>query len=179
MSDSPWLFFVSSLIKALAWPTVILLVLFMFSRQLKQILERIVNVKYKDLDITLDLDKVMINAGINLKKIEEPRSEFTELQANFPSAAIIVSWLDLEKDLYATYESSDKKGHTPTIKMITQLQEQGFIDNRTYNLIRELNAIRNSVVHSNSSGFIATQDDAKKFEAIAEEAKKGLKSIES
>jgi len=72
-----WLEFFSSVLKTIAWPSIIGVIAFIYRNKISTMIHRLISVKYKDLDIKFaEVSKAMIDGNFS----EKEKKEYQQLQ---------------------------------------------------------------------------------------------------
>lgn len=109
--DFDWVTLITKLVSALAWPLTVLIIIYLLRKPLNELLPKLLRLKYKDLEVSFDkelkeakdkadtseLPKVDKLAGYS--PIVEKRDRLFELARNYPRAAIIEAWTQLEASI--------------------------------------------------------------------------------
>lgn len=183
-----WLDWTSSVISSLAWPVAAIIIAGLFRSQITSLLAKIRKLSWGDaaVDFTERLDKIETvtqeaQAATPRASIDEPscevlsESRFQQLLAISPEAAITWSWLPIERKLsdLASRYAGDKLLRSRD--RMNLLHSVGLISSSTLKLLHELQSLRNSAAHSADRNLSAA--DAVRFEALAQEAMRGLGQI--
>ena len=176
-----WKQFIAEIVSNLAWPTVVVAVLFMFRSELAKIVQRLARLKYKDLE--LDFDKVKQQAEELHKEIlaEEPPVKsplFTSLEDQIleavesaPSAAILLAWSGLETAMASAVArmaiSPESPSYRSPLHNIDMLIKYGGLSKRHAKLLNEMRMLRNKVAHERDSMLSITQEQALNYANVA------------
>lgn len=151
-----WKQFFAALASALAWPTALIVVVLLLRTPLSKIIPKIQSFKFGDLHIDLgkELDalkeKVIASSPPESQPAESsppPPPSILELAASSPRSAILMAWLDVERELN---KLATKHGIAPAktpVSTANLLHIEGVLDESTFTLFRELRAIRNEAAH--------------------------------
>ena len=103
-----WLQFTSSIVGALAWPLVVFALLVLLRKHLGQLVSRLIHLKLPGVAeakfkeqlaaSTEEAEEVALRT-VQVERQTAPDRAFLELAKNFPSAAILQSWKDIEATL--------------------------------------------------------------------------------
>lgn len=176
--------FTSAIISALAWPIIVLVIIFILKKPLSQLLINLSRLKYNNLEI--DFGKELIKLEKTLEKQSEQleqtnENEILSLAEIHPSAAILVAWTMVEKEIADTVNrlaiSPDYPPYNSALKNINLLKENKYIDTATYELINEFRQLRNKVSHAHGDGEQITYLEAVKYYELSIKIIKRLREI--
>lgn len=170
--------FISSIVKTLAWPSLLLFLVLFFKEPLAELLQNILSVQYKDLKIDFGrrLRKVAADAANVLPPTADaeahvlsnlipPKQLFKEIANLDPSAAVLVAWRHLEQ---ASKRASERYGIKPswqTLKVLDSLRAEGRIDQQTYQIFRDMRQLRNQAAHEDATNI--TEAEAIEFAELS------------
>jgi hypothetical protein len=170
-SQMGWLEFIASIVRSIAWPLVVLALLYILRQQLGGLAERLTEfsfpggkAKFKD-----ELAKGRRAAQkLPKQKVEQPPEQREEedrlvrIAAEAPEGAVILAYIDLEKKLR---ELALKLGHSSRIVnhmgVIKDLEERGAMAKEGVQLFSNLREARNSAAHG--VGPRLTTEDALEY----------------
>ena len=180
MRASPWI------ISAVAWPTVVFGIVWLFRREIEKLLKRPhIRIGYRDIDIRLD------KARKTAEKLEEPPADtiapltpeeqerISELAKESPRTAILAMRTKLEEAIvsYAEAKGLVVPGPRRNIaRLIRVLRKRGFIDKTISTLLDDLRSIGNSVALDGSE---PTEDEAFRYKELADDVIKQLNFLTS
>ncbi|MCT4631893.1 MAG: hypothetical protein N4A76_04020 [Firmicutes bacterium] len=178
--------FIASIIDTLAWPIVVLIVVFLFRKPLSKSLLGLSRFKYNDLELNFGRELNKIEDAIDNSKLivdsesyEKNKMDALDITEINPFAAIIVAWMEIEKEIGNLINklaiSPDYPGYNSSLKNINLLKEQGYIDSLTYELINDLRHLRNQVAHNKIEAV--TYLEAVKYCKLANKISNTLKNI--
>jgi hypothetical protein len=167
---SGWLEFISSMVSSLAWPVAVVIIAFAFRTKLSDLLSKVQKISWGDASI--DLAEKLDDAEAASKEIAEeivvrepavPDDRFSKLVEISPSAAILDSWQRIERLLNERFVDEFLSGKRPISAhaVFRKLHREGKINSSTFNLLRELQQVRNIAVHEGEQGVTPT--DAFRF----------------
>jgi uncharacterized protein YutE (UPF0331/DUF86 family) len=182
-----WLEFLASIIKSLAWPTTLVILVVLFRAPVRRALLRLTRLKYKDLELDfgrelrqLEKEAKAIDITPQTPKSIAPTkrdsSQFLMesaalVQQGFPEPAVAVAWQAVEDELMqATMRlaiSPDYPAHNSPLKNAELLKEQNAIDQRTIEVLNRMRNLRNMAVHGGRGAAHVTTDEAFEFLALA------------
>lgn len=170
-------------IKALAWPAVAIVILFMFRKEFVKIVQCLAHLKYKDLE--LDFNKVKQKAEELHKEVLEERpavksTVFISLEDQIldaveraPSAAILLAWSGLETAMASAVArlaiSPESPSYRSPMHNIEMLTKYSGLSKDHVNLIQEMRILRNKVAHERDSMLSITQDQALNYASVAKD----------
>jgi len=155
-----WKQFVASVISSLSWPIAVVLVVALLRASLMGLIPKIRSLKYGDLHIDLgkELEAVKAEISAHATDAEAPESQplppttsTIELASLSPRAAILTSWLEVEKEIEVTISkhqiriANPHKNH-PGLKMRI-LRDKNLIDENTMSTFKKLYDLRNRAAH--------------------------------
>ncbi|MFC6333151.1 hypothetical protein ACFP56_11000 [Paenibacillus septentrionalis] len=172
--------FTSSIVKTLAWPIIVLVIVFLLKKPITQLLLSISKFKYNNLEMDFGKELNKIEETLEKQSIEqttlnntistinkEKENEVLSLAEIHPSAAISVVWTMIEKEIANTIKrlaiSPDYPPYNSTLKNINLLKDNKYIDTITYELLNEFRHLRNKVTHAHSEGEQITYKEAVKY----------------
>lgn len=161
-----FLTFLSNVIENLVWPSLTLFVLVQIRNYGPELAEFIELIRYKDFEVVLrkkEFDRAREAAQKVTKEIPSsppapvgapaPLSpdpaDASTLPSNLPSPelAIIEAWRKVEADLWSAYNTGNVDPLISYRKIAQELHSQGKLSGADLELYKQLNAIRNRVVH--------------------------------
>lgn len=176
-----WLQFISGFVSSIAWPTVVMVSLFMFRAELRRIVQRLTHLKYKDFEV--DFDKVRQQAeDLHLEVGQEPPAiespVFTSLEdqimdavERWPSAAILLAWSGLETAIAAAVArlaiSSESSSYRSPMHNIEMLSRSGQLSGKHIKLLHEMRMLRNNIAHERDSMLSISRDQALNYASTA------------
>jgi hypothetical protein len=177
--------FIASLVSSLAWPIVVVVLVFILRAPLTTVLLTLTRLKYKDLELdfgrelkqlekearALDIaPKQMKKAAVAKREPRQFLEEAAQMADDFSAPAIAVAWQAVEAELMAAVMrmgiSPDYPAHNSALKNAQLLREQDKIDSRTFELLNRMRMLRNSVIHGANRAAIKS-DEAAEFVALA------------
>jgi len=179
--------FISSLVKSLAWPIVVLTIGIMLKRPLSKILSNLNKLTYNNLEMdfsekleeiqsTLDDKGVPAVQGHNGKE-----QEIKTIAEVSPAAAITMSWSTIEQEILATIKrlriSPDYPMYNSPLKNINLLKDANLIDLGTEKTLNELRILRNKAVHPHPSNENITYMEAMKYYDLSRKIIRLLRNI--
>jgi hypothetical protein len=172
-------------IASLAWPAAIFGSVWLFRRQLIEMLPNF-RAKYKDVEIDFRLKQGEQEAaalppaetGPESVPTPEETSKFDQLVEISPRAAILEMKREVEAALYGLVRLTNiPGGQTRSMLQLTRLlRNEKIIDASTSALLDDLRSVGNSAAHENDVNF--TKDDAQRFRALATTTIRHLQAAE-
>jgi hypothetical protein len=156
-----WLQFISSLIGVLAWPLVTVALLVLLRRQLGPLVERLVELKlpggaeakFKEhlAASTDEAEEVVLGAAQDGPRTAPDRA-FLELAKNFPAAAVLQSWKEVETILQQIRERlPGMQSRHKFDSVVRRLVDQKLIDASAERFYQSLRQARNTAVHASDT----------------------------
>lgn len=141
--------FIARLVESLAWPVVALLGAMLFRAPLLQVMRTLRSVKYKDAEVSFDaaVDELTTDAKNAGFTVLYPMSTVPTVKD--PRSFVLDEWLEIERLLKDSAMSLGvAQQPSPSLNTIlSALTKSGHIDAQLANVIRSLQATRNSAVH--------------------------------
>lgn len=155
-----WKQFFSSVISSLCWPIAAVLIVGLLRTSLMGLLPKIRSFKYGDLHIDLGKELEAVKAEISVQDAESsppvappppPAPTTVELAALSPRSAVLVSWLEVEKEIEQALLNHNINLVTsfkasPAFKM-NVLRDKQIVDDHTVSTFKKLLDLRNHSVH--------------------------------
>ena len=186
-SEAPYIFEnIVKLVDSLVWPATLIFIIICFKSEISKLFNRLKGVKYKDFEA--DLTSIRQGTEELTKSIESKDASFKDLftgavsklydTANvLPEAAIVASWVELEtatRELLRTYGYDDN--NVQLSKCLRQVLNDTNSPMKAYDEYRELNKIKNTIIHDGKLNGIS-KDDARFFADVAIELATYIKSL--
>jgi hypothetical protein len=176
-----WKQFIAQIVSSIAWPTLIIILLFVFKKEFAKIIQRLAHLKYKDLE--LEFDKVKQQAEELHKDVPEelPSQKslaFTSLEDQVldaveraPSAAILLAWSGLETAMASAVAglaiSPESPSYRSPMHNIEMLSKYGGLSKSYTDLLQEMRILRNKVAHEKDAMLSIRQDQALNYANVA------------
>ena len=166
------------LIKALIWPVATIWLGYMFRHEVRQLLDRVSKLKYKDMEA--DFEKSLAEAESNAKKITQSNTEdgprnlsqkeqLLRISEISPRAAVVEAWTLIETSATKNGLVSGTVIPRTNAKMIIDcLDSSGKFSPYSLALINQLRQIRNKATHM--PDFSVTQLEAERYLDLAVKA---------
>lgn len=172
-------------VAAIAWPTVVLLVIYIFRSQVGLLWGRLASFDVGGVRITFaqELDRVeqAVRAEEGLRghapaiQIEAvtpitPVERFQRLLEISPAAAILDKWLEVDNAIRRLAEDRqlDVKVGQP-MALIRALRQDGIVSDRVANILDELRALRNLAAHPSGRSREISGEEAQRFGQVSDE----------
>jgi hypothetical protein len=187
-----WLTFISQMAAALAWPTVVVVLLFLLRPYFGGLAARLESLKLPggaEAKFREELARAKVDvqalqqrtasvrtndAAPDLGEFRQKNEEYLELSRNFPEAAIMYSFQEVEQVFDEIAPRLDvPRGHPRAV--IEALQRRELIDRQLRDLYQRLSNLRNVAVHRGA--VTLTQDEALKYRDLARAAAFQLRGI--
>lgn len=156
-----WLQFSANIIGSLAWPMVVVVLLFVLRTRIGNLADRLQELSLPG-GTKATFQKAMgeakersqqVDPNIQEAQLQRPLAEvqdpFVELANKFPEAAIMQCFRELERKLieFRNYLTLPTKARDPA-SIIAELRYMGYIDDNTKRLFEELRLARNTAAHA-------------------------------
>ena len=180
--------FFSSIIKSVAWPAVLLIIVVLLRKPIIKILSNLHKVTYNNLEMDFTNKLEEIEVTLEDKQLPEVNNQFNNTDSEIktvaeisPAASITMSWSMVEKEIMSTVKriaiSPDYPPYNSPLKNINLLKESGTIDLDTLNSLNELRELRNKAVHGHMSVEKITYLEAIKFYDLSKKITRILRDI--
>jgi hypothetical protein len=156
-----WTEFIASIVKSIAWPTVVVVVIVLFQRPIKELITSISELKIGKDGVTGKWDRTATEVWEGLQKVsQEPRlTERGKLTFVSPllaaedqsqnAATIFTAWVQLEKVLRKKLEKTGKADvEKEPAALVAEAAKRGVITDIQAKSLRGLYALRNLAAHS-------------------------------
>ena len=184
--------FISSIISSLAWPAIVLIIVFILKNPLSKILISLTKFRYKDLE--MEFERLKSSAKDLPETIESktiPESEriiyssleeqITDIAPRSPEGAILIAWSTIEAAVSSAVMrlaiSPEPPSYRSVIHNIECLKKYTDIDNTAFAILDELRVVRNQVAHVRDRRYIITVEQALSYGKTAEKIIKILQNI--
>tara|TARA_R110000751_G_scaffold71441_9_gene144877 strand:+ start:3179 stop:3790 length:612 start_codon:yes stop_codon:yes gene_type:complete len=174
-----WLDFIASIIGSLAWPVAAVIIALAFRKHISGLFNKIRRFSWGDTSVELSeqLDKVettsqAIPDSLNKPPSPLPNDRFQQLLEISPSAAILDSWRNVEQMLLKITPNrlNDNRTHRLPSLIAKHLLEDGTISGSVYEMISDLQRIRNVAAHQSE----VSPTDAYRFNELVEKVTRAL-----
>lgn len=174
--------FIASLIDSLAWPSIVLAMVILLRKPIRDLLPLLKRAKYKDLDLVFGKELSELDAkadqaclppsveptALKLESAEEWTFDeyISRLAAVSPRAAIAEAWRYVELALQRAYGRPEVATPSNTLRTARLLHMSGKLPQEAVSLIADLRVLRNRAVHAED--FELSTDEAIHFGRLAE-----------
>lgn len=171
--------FLSEVIKSLAWPVTVLLILHLFRESLSKLLLGLTKFRWKELE--MEFKDKLNEAKAEAAELPVPQSstesqlqtpaptqEDIQLAEIAPRAAIIEAWLKVQSaaSKAAAPFATGVASPPPFTRIGLILYQQGIIDSKALNVFNKLRELRNRAAHFEE--FTITKEEALDYAKAAE-----------
>ena len=161
------------LVDALAWPLVALILALIFRKPLAALIPLIERIRFPGGEVRLRerLEETRSQAELSLPLQDPPLIDerIQDVAETYPRGAMLESWLLIERELIDIAENRDVRispSQRRSTRQVTRaLVAAGILDDSQAAIVDDLQAIRNSVVHSNA--IAPSRDDAREYARTA------------
>lgn len=181
--------FIASVVGSLAWPSVVLAIVLVLRKPLRDLLPLLQRLKYKDLELEFGKRIQELNAEVVAElppSVEQQGTPPPEVSAiarlaeSSPRAAVLEAWRDIE---VAAVHAAQRLGLAVTADFarsfqgLRRLESSDRIDRSIVSVLRELRALRNQAAHAPE--FALSTDSALEYAAAAQRVSSYLRGIAS
>jgi hypothetical protein len=173
-----WLTFITKIVDALVWPGLVLVLLWWLRPHLGGLARRLeeltlpggAKAKFRQELEEAKEQAIKVYSYLDLEPphigtpSEEPETQYLQLAAMFPEAAILQSYQEIERIIG---EHAEKAGITsrPPLRVINFLHQKGLIDPAAVDVFNRLRTLRNEAAHGGSSLKLSL-DEAVEYRAL-------------
>lgn len=164
-----WLTFTAEVIKALAWPVTVALILYFLRRPLFRLVPLLTRFRFMDFELDFgrqvqeladDLQKEIPVAPEAMPSQEQLKEHFARLAPLSPRAVVLEAWLELEEAAIQAGKRHDLKLtsrelHSPILLGYT-LAQAGILDDAKQEIYHRLRNLRNAAAHASDFSFDPT-----------------------
>jgi hypothetical protein len=179
-----WENFTVEIVKALAWPVTVLIIVCLLRRPLARAIRTLQKVKYKDLELEFQKKIEKATAEAEEAKLPAPPSELLqafvkgtnlELATKSPIKGIVEAFAQVAGALRELAARKNLKLPPSLIGMATALLDAGVIDTETLDVFRQLIALRNEV--SGAPAASVSAHSAIQYVTLAKRLEDHLRSL--
>ena len=183
--------FISSIIKSVAWPSVIFFIVLVLRKPIIKIISNLNKLTYNNLQVDFanqldeldsNLDVSSNNNGSQLSPQSRKEKEIMTVAQISPAAAITMSWTMLEQEILNTVKrlaiSPDYPLNNSPLKNIQILSSAKLISPDTEKTLIELRRMRNESAHVHNVNESLTSLDAIKYFELSTKVTKILRKLE-
>lgn len=189
-----YLWFIARMAEILAWPTTVLLSIWLLRGQVFQLLKNLRSLKYKDMEIVfregLDRAQDELNQNANKlpqqaggsQRVEPPANlffkfgGFEQLLQVSPNAAVIEAWSYLERALVELAQKHQYGGRPNARQVVEYLQRKEVLPESLANALQQLGRLRNIAAHAPGNEPIP-RIEALRYKVIASDSYQVLASL--
>jgi hypothetical protein len=183
-----WLTFIAAIIKSVAWPITLLIVVYIFRREVSEIVSNLTGLRYKHLELKFGRqleESNLLADNAQLPVPERPQYAFAgapelrfpddvrKLAYRSPREAVLEAWLLLEEAARARLAAEGYDTRKNSTKTIQLIEEKQLLSKDALELFRKLRKLRNQVVHDRTIWL--TPQLADEFVLVAERLYAALK----
>lgn len=188
--------FITELVKALAWPASIILLIFLLRHSLERLVPRIMKLRYKEFEadfgealkrIETDVEKAKLPSAGEAEELEvgvpeQAGKKYRRLAEISPRVAILEAWRDVELAVGKLSTVDDywdiQEDEQPDLFLtIERLNRKGKLDTASTSLYSELAKLRNRTLHAYDTQV--KRDDAYEFAILASRLISKLRDLSS
>jgi len=145
------------LLRVIAWPIVVLTIVFLFRRDLSGLLLRVSSLRHNATELKFGeelataADKVAQATDENGAYLSTPEAQKTlSILEISPSSAVIAAWVDFERAAREVSELPLRKNNRPVfiVDILDELVERGRLDSSDADFVHVLLKLRNAVLHA-------------------------------
>lgn len=184
--------FISSIISSLAWPAIVLIIVFILKNPLSNILISLTKFRYKDIEMeferlkssaealpeTIENKIIPENERIIYSSIEE---QITDIAPRSPEGAILIAWSTIEAAVSSAVMrlaiSPEPPSYRSVIHNIENLKKYTDIDNTVFAILDDLRVVRNQVAHARDGRYKVSVEQALSYGKTAEKIIKILQNL--
>jgi hypothetical protein len=177
--------FVSEIIKALAWPSTIIVIIYLLKKPIIEFLPFMKKLKYKELELEFSQEVMALKAEVSetptleIDKADNltlSTSKAFELVSFSTRAAIMESWIELETAAVEVASSLWNQSSSEAMRNIPRLAEylhkSKIIDDKQLSIFQRLRQLRNKAAHAEELHL--SEEDAKTYIIMASSLVKHL-----
>jgi len=180
--------FVSEIVSSLAWPIVVLIILFFYRDYFATVLSNIKSIKYGNAEATFEQElkyavekaKAIETPDIETaSKNDERINELYNMASVSPTGAIIEAWKDIEKVIQEDAKSKNidtrNNRNKSFINWLNYFVKYKHLPEAEVAILHELRSIRNRASHSND--FEISTDQARRYILLADRLIDSIKTL--
>lgn len=180
--------FISTLVKSLAWPVVMLIITVILKKPIESILSNLSTVSYKDITMNFSKKLSEIESSLDTKipssdasRLSSKDKEIMKVAEISPEASISMSWTMLEQEISNTIKrlsiSPDHPINNSPFRNVQLLFESELIDSETKQNIEEFRQLRNKATHGHHSTQGLSINQALQYHRLSKSIAEILKNI--
>ena len=184
--------FISSIISSLAWPAIVLIIVFILKNPLSKILISLTKFRYKDLE--MEFERLQSSADALPETIENktiPESEriiyasleeqIADISPRSPEGAILIAWSTIEAAISTAIMrlaiSPELTSYRSVIHNIECLKKYANLDKTVFAIFDDLRVVRNQVAHARDGRYKVSVEQALSYGKTAEKIIKILQNL--
>jgi len=184
--------FISSITSSLAWPVIVLIIVFILKNPLSKILLSLTKFRYKDLEI--EFERLRSSAKALPETIESktiPESEriiyasleeqIADIAPRSPEGAILIAWSTIEAAVSSAIMrlaiSPESPSYRSVIHNIECLKKYTDIDKTAFAALDDLRIVRNQIAHVRDGRYKISVEQALSYGKTAEKIIKILQNL--
>lgn len=157
-----WKTFTVNIIDSLVWPIIILVIILIFCKPIRDLLKRIASLNYKNFSMGFSEGVKELKEYTTRKEIDETQKVITEASIPFsellqqsPRAAILIAWSTFENMLLDKAQvlgiTNINDGQTSGfLRVMHAMRKHTTLDRKAYMLYRKLHQLKSKIVFNNS-----------------------------
>jgi hypothetical protein len=163
-----WKQFIASVVRSLAWPTAVVVIVYIFKDRLRFLIGNIkkigaagVNVELSEkVEEAIDAGEVVqVEKGIAAPAVAGLDPTLLQLAKSFPEAALIQSFKELEELILQTRERMpDGRPYRNLYEVLKALEKLEFIPSSAVALFQSLREARNAAAHGKSEEELSSSE---------------------
>jgi hypothetical protein len=184
--------FISSIISSLAWPAIVLIVVFVLKNPLSKILISLTKFRYKGLE--MEFERLQSSADALPETIENktiPESEriiyasleeqIADISPRSPEGAILIAWSTIEAAISSAIMrlaiSPESPSYRSVIHNIECLKKYTNLNKTVFAILDDLRVVRNQVAHVRDGRYRVSVEQALSYGKTAEKIIKILQNL--
>ena len=184
--------FISSIISSLAWPVIVLIIVFILKNPLSKILISLTKFRYKDLEMEFERLKSSTKSlpeTIESKTIPESEriiyssleEQIADIAPRSPEGAILIAWSTIEAAVSSAVMrlaiSPEPPSYRSVIHNVECLKKSTDIDKTVFAILNDLRTVRNQVAHVRERRYKISVEQALSYGKTTEKIIKILQNL--
>jgi len=153
-----WKTFISEVISSLAWPAVVIIVIYLLKDKAPELLSRIIKFKYKDTEFEFaekvkELSEDNVSNQYESKNVKASKDTLYHIATVSPRSAVMEAYRLLEVEAIKAIEKAYPELEDRNIKnqvQVTKMLRDKVLNSEQYFQLRELRNLRNQAAHHDS-----------------------------
>jgi len=171
--------FIAEIIKAVAWPVAVVLIMLVFRQQLSALLSRIRKGKFGSAEFEFEQEVETLSEQVAPPQLSSPNVDTStvSLVAANPRGAIFAAWNGIESAVHRLafkLQISNSATSRSVAAMVREIEQKGKLAPGDVSLFNNLRMLRNQAAHE--SDFSPTPDSVVLFQRLALGLKERLES---